>query len=370
MIKTSTSILLAASFLLLIGCGNSKTDTHVDSASVIQSSEETPPQANSTSSTQSSQITSSQINTISTMPGSQTIPPHVDTTSSTQSGQIVSSQINTIPATPDQVDPASSTGSSQTASAQTTETPEDIKGLKSLVLTVDQTTLNKDENTTVKIMAAYEDGTNKDVTQKVEWIFSPENTVIVKEKTLIAKKDNETIIKAKLGARVSNSIRIDITWVVNGHLLPPEPDPTVNNSTLLGIDSNENGVRDDVERWIYETYEHPIEKAVFMQLSKALQYRMGHADEAWKYRQQTSDAITCISYWEYPSPGQYSIRENNYKPLSKELKPIQYNTKLRQEDDFNYQKSLSGGIIEDNKLEPEEWIQKCDFDAIELMKDY
>ena len=31
---------------------------------------------------------------------------------------------------------------------------------------------------------------------------------------------------------------------INGHTLPPEPDPKINNSTLLGIDSNNNGVRE------------------------------------------------------------------------------------------------------------------------------
>ncbi len=38
--------------------------------------------------------------------------------------------------------------------------------------------------------------------------------------------------------------------VIHGHRLPPEPDPKVNNATLLGVDVNHNGVRDDVERWI------------------------------------------------------------------------------------------------------------------------
>jgi hypothetical protein len=38
--------------------------------------------------------------------------------------------------------------------------------------------------------------------------------------------------------------------VIHGYTLPTEPDPTINNSTLLGIDSNDNGVRDDVEIWI------------------------------------------------------------------------------------------------------------------------
>lgn len=38
--------------------------------------------------------------------------------------------------------------------------------------------------------------------------------------------------------------------IINGHTLPPEPNSKINNSTLLGIDSNDNGVRDDVERLI------------------------------------------------------------------------------------------------------------------------
>jgi hypothetical protein len=40
--------------------------------------------------------------------------------------------------------------------------------------------------------------------------------------------------------------------VINGISVPPEPDPTANNATLAGIDSNSNGVRDDVERKIAE----------------------------------------------------------------------------------------------------------------------
>ena len=55
--------------------------------------------------------------------------------------------------------------------------------------------------------------------------------------------------------------------VINGHTLPPEPDKALNDSTLLGIDSNNNGVRDDVERWIYITYKdkHPIHIDIAMQ---------------------------------------------------------------------------------------------------------
>lgn len=41
---------------------------------------------------------------------------------------------------------------------------------------------------------------------------------------------------------------------INGIAVPPDPDPAANNATLLGVDSNNNGVRDDVERQIASTY--------------------------------------------------------------------------------------------------------------------
>lgn len=37
---------------------------------------------------------------------------------------------------------------------------------------------------------------------------------------------------------------------INGVVVPPEPPPELNNATLAGFDTNGNGVRDDVDRWI------------------------------------------------------------------------------------------------------------------------
>lgn len=230
------------------------------------------------------------------------------------------------------------------------------------------TTLNVGEKAGLTVLAIYSDGSTLELDANVEYIITPSDSVEVNGTVLRAKKDGTVTVQAKVNGVLSNTLNLNITWVVNGHVLPPEPDKTLNDSTLLGIDVNDNGVRDDVERWIYEMYDHPIERGVFMQLSKALQYRIGHADEAWKYRQPTSDAVTCSSYWEDPSP--YPIRINNYKTPADELRPIQHNTQLRKSDNDAYQKALSGGVIEDNGLDPEEWIEKCHFDANDLMKDY
>jgi len=41
---------------------------------------------------------------------------------------------------------------------------------------------------------------------------------------------------------------------VSGRILPPEPDPAVNKATIAGVDSNNDGLRDDVERWLDATY--------------------------------------------------------------------------------------------------------------------
>jgi hypothetical protein len=39
-----------------------------------------------------------------------------------------------------------------------------------------------------------------------------------------------------------------VTEPINGIAVPPEPDPVSNDSSVAGIDSNRNGIRDDVER--------------------------------------------------------------------------------------------------------------------------
>ena len=41
---------------------------------------------------------------------------------------------------------------------------------------------------------------------------------------------------------------------INGIVVPPEPDANTNNATIAGVDSNSNGVRDDVERTIAKDF--------------------------------------------------------------------------------------------------------------------
>ena len=92
---------------------------------------------------------------------------------------------------------------------------------------------------------------------------------------------------------------ITYSETINGHTLPPEPDPKINNATLLGIDSNNNGVRDDVERAIYLTYDKQIDREVLMQDMRAFQAifkdenRVANIE---KLEEQSDRVDNCISY--------------------------------------------------------------------------
>lgn len=59
--------------------------------------------------------------------------------------------------------------------------------------------------------------------------------------------------------------------------LPQEPDKAENDATLAGIDTNTNGIRDDVERAIYFKYQASArEAAPAFQYAKALQMEFTH----------------------------------------------------------------------------------------------
>lgn len=55
--------------------------------------------------------------------------------------------------------------------------------------------------------------------------------------------------------------------IVDGKLEPAEPSEDINDSTLLGVDSNGDGVRDDVERWINREFPNETDYN-YRQLSK------------------------------------------------------------------------------------------------------
>ena len=225
-----------------------------------------------------------------------------------------------------------------------TNTTVPTVNIKSLKLTVEKTSLNREENTTLKVEIIYDNNTAKDVTDQVAWIATPKDILKVTHNTLTALKDINTTLQAKLGTRVSNTIHLDLYWEVRRHRLPPEPEKTLNDSTLLGIDTNNNNVRDDVERWIYETYKdkHPIHIDIAMQAGRAYTQVLKTPEKAKEIRKMVNAPYFCGSYY------QDYVEFFNKPVLVHErvdvgVKSKYFNTKERSDVYWQYDTLLSGG---------------------------
>ena len=217
--------------------------------------------------------------------------------------------------------------------------------LKSIKLTIDKTSLNLDENTTLNAVALYSDKSTKDITDKVKWISSDSNTVQITKHLLRTKQEKNIILQAKLNAVTSNAVALEIYQEINGHKLPPEPDETLNNSTLLGIDSNDNGVRDDVERWIYEEYKekHPVHIDIAMQAGRAYKLVLETPGRAKEIHDEVRKPLHCQFYYE--SDAKYlneSILVTEDIVSEYFRSNIYYNTKERMSAYIQYDTLLSG----------------------------
>jgi len=142
--------------------------------------------------------------------------------------------------------------------------------------------------------------------------------------------------------------------------LPPEPDPKINNTTLLGIDSNNNGIRDDIERKIVTQYEKPIEIEIMMGLAKLNQKILRNSPvNALKIEREISKIGDCKMYLR-----RQGIRINN---AIGNIENFTYNTKLRVKKFIQYNKSLGGGAYGSS---PDNYNAKaCNFNVKQMLKD-
>ena len=157
--------------------------------------------------------------------------------------------------------------------------------------------------------------------------------------------------------------------VINGHTLPPEPDPKINNSTLLGIDSNNNGVRDDVEIWIYETYKdkHPIYIDIAMQAGRAYKMVLEHPEKALEIYPEVDKAAYCELYYKYDAKFFHEpllVKEDIDSRYFRHK--IYFNTKERINVYIQYDNLLSGGAYTLPKSN--EMKAMCDFNTSQYEK--
>ncbi len=235
--------------------------------------------------------------------------------------------------------------------------------LISIKLSISNSSLQLDADTTLNAIATYKDNTTKDVTEEVEWISSDSNAIEIIKRRLKAKKEKNVILRARLNAITSNVVTLEIYKEINGHRLPPEPNKTLNDSTLLGIDINNNGVRDDVERWIYETYKdkHPIHIDIAMQAGRAWQKVLEDPSKAKETSLFLDAAQGCGAYYQiYAKYFNEPILVGEII-ITKDYREKVTNTNLRRVNYWQYDTLLSGGVYNTPKIG--EGKKLCDFNT-------
>lgn len=201
----------------------------------------------------------------------------------------------------------------------------------------------------------------KHITQTKESIISgevvydaTENAVTFTPNSLLTHGHYEVEFKSLKATKAYKSEQIKeikyrfyVPEVINGHKLPPEPDETVNNSTLLGIDVNDNGVRDDVERWIYITYrdKHPIYVDIALQAGRAYKQVLETPENAKEIRKIVNAPLLCGWYYqndaeEFGDPILVNER------IDTKVESKYFNTEERRDTYNKYDKLLSGGVYD------------------------
>lgn len=78
----------------------------------------------------------------------------------------------------------------------------------------------------------------------------------------------------------------------------PMPDPTKNKATVGGIDSDRNGIRDDIQIWINEEFkDRPLVKLAMKQFAQARQLEILNTDirmQSIEFSKQGLDAQECL----------------------------------------------------------------------------
>ena len=252
--------------------------------------------------------------------------------------------------------------------------------LTGLKLESNATTVNVAETVQLSVVGTYSDNSTNIVDENITYIITLVENAELNGSVLTSLKDGNITVQAKVGTTLSNTLNLNITWVVDGHTLPPEPDTQVNNATLLGVDVNNNGVRDDVERWIYETYDeytpchqeldaeetlpsgqviqfgkevcednpvpyHPVVRAVAMQGARAAQIIIQEPEKARETTKIMDDALFCsFALRDFKDNLNYYLYKST--PINKSFEAIYFNTLQRARAYAKYNFNLSGGVYD------------------------
>lgn len=154
--------------------------------------------------------------------------------------------------------------------------------------------------------------------------------------------------------------------VIDGYTLPPDPGEA-GKETLLGIDSNANGVRDDVEIYIYKRFRDfenaRKDRAIAMQFAKATQIIIQEPEKAYENKTYVMmhDANDCKWYYYRASGTTFEAKmafRDKHRIFDAAMKDAIFNTRERLEAYMQYNDSLSGHVYDSRPTVKE----KCEVD--------
>ena len=137
--------------------------------------------------------------------------------------------------------------------------------------------------------------------------------------------------------------------------LPPDPGPA-GDATIEGVDANDNGIRDDIERWIALTYPNSEKtRQALIQNYYPLQNFMIHAregdrDSVYNDMDAFHRATECLYY----------LHPNDAHTLIKEIESVVVNTSDRVYAYLDSSRILGGGTFMSAPFS--KWKQSCTFD--------
>lgn len=222
----------------------------------------------------------------------------------------------------------------------------EVKEAMPQVIKIDSNTslleLSEHNSTQIQITATYDDNSTEDVTQKATY-RSDDSSVDVEKGIITTNAEGSAKVTVSYEGKTIN-IQVEVYEMIEGHLLPHAPDYP--DATLLGVDENNNSVRDDVERWIYKempTYHHPeIERVVAYQYASAFQESLKNPNnEGEKTLKIMDKAGYCWGYYIHSRQIPFSMIEK-YKA---NLKDKQFNTKERLKTYFMYNQNLGASVV-------------------------
>ncbi len=137
---------------------------------------------------------------------------------------------------------------------------------------------------------------------------------------------------------------------------PPEsPDKKESKKTLLGIDTNQNGIRDDVELYLIDRFKHKEVRDIAFDIAKVLQKILLVTDEesALKAKLEFDRAQWCRRYFALKDPKRVETEDDKayfrmkYKIFDAAFRDKQFNTPKRMHTYFDYHRYLKGNIFAD-----------------------